>query len=1377
MYYISVDIGTNSVGWCVIDENGKLVKFKRKNMWGVRLFSSAQTAAKCRLNRSARRRYFRRKTRIMILREFLAPMINEIDPNFYLRLDEAFLWKNDKSIQSDYIYFNDPEYTDKEFYKEFPTIYHVRKHLLATKEKVDARLIYMALHHIIKYRGHFLYEGEKLETVESVQYSFFNFVEQLNNCFETVYMYDEQAFKKIENVLKESKTRKLKKDEVIDILVKTNWDKKIAKEIANAILGYSFDLAVLFNDEELQGSDGKALKTVFDEKYEEKKTELQEKINDKIYVLDILQQIYGWAVLQKILNGNKYLSESMIDKYEKHHRELAILKSLFKKYATAEEYSNFFLREVKSGDKYISNYANYIAGTRRCGETSLKARENLYKEIKRILDKKAKADDEYQMILSAMEEDDFLIKLNDVCNSYIPYQLNEIELVRIIEQQGRHYPEIKENADKIAQIFRFRIPYYVGPLNAYKGARDFSWMNKIKGKEKEKIYPWNFEEVVDLDSTAERFITRMTGYCTYLPDKKVLPKHSLLYEKYELLQELNKISIDGKRITKKDRDEIIKNLFEKQKGVNDKQFRQYLYMKHQYANAHNADEIVVEGYQKEKEFASSLSSYVTFKKIFGKIDSSNEAMIEEIIYWLTVFEEKSIVKRKIADNYGDRITEKELKQILELRFTGWGRFSREFLNGIKGNKGETIIEMLVNEEDERYKGLPNLMQIISMDEEISEQLKDNRKKYDGSEELLDVVLDLPTSPAIKRGIWQSMKIINEIIEVMNGEEPQQIFIEFARGEEEKERKESRKRKIEKLLKKLKDEIVEEYNEKILDELKHEKYHKRLDEEKVYLYFLQNGKCLYSGNELDIESLPDYEVDHIIPQSLTDDDSLDNKALVIKRDNQDKGNCLVMECYGERIKKKNINSFWKHLYQIGMLTEKKYSNLRKESIYDVMTRGFINRQLVETRQIVKAVANLIRDYYQERIDVVEVKAALNNSVRKKYTYERKDDNGFFVGGITEPVMYKNREINDMHHAHDAYLAAVIGMYLQKVYPKTKGDLIYSEYRKEYKMYREKLKKKNTSNFIFYRFDKKVYGSEGIIWDGEDIISYMKKIFGYRDMLVSHKVEENTGTFYKETIQPKPDGKERKLLPLKKDLDVNKYGGYTGVEDAYFVLVRYKYKKKNKMEFLGIPICDVKRVEKNNVALQAYLEDKLGVKSLEILRNKVPKYQLIQDERGDEYYLVGAKEVINAKQLVFGGENQRFNRIIAHLVSGKWEYLRRAELNEELNAIFNFLNKKIAKEYSGFVTVMDKILATEAFEGLELQQKVGFVIELLKLTKANAEYPSLKKIGVEGLVDRMGRKNSFTIKEKITIIDMSVTGMYERRICFELEDNSNKESCQD
>ena len=49
-----------------------------------------------------------------------------------------------------------------------------------------------------------------------------------------------------------------------------------------------------------------------------------------------------------------------------------------------------------------------------------------------------------------------------------------------------------------------------------------------------------------------------------------------------------------------------------------------------------------------------------------------------------------------------------------------------------------------------------------------------------------------------------------------------------------------------------------------------------------------------GETLEIDNLSLYEVDHILPQSYTKDDSIDNKALVKKKRNQDKKNNLTLE---------------------------------------------------------------------------------------------------------------------------------------------------------------------------------------------------------------------------------------------------------------------------------------------------------------------------------------------------------------------------------------------------------------------------------------------------------------------------------------------------
>ncbi len=44
-YYLGLDMGTSSVGWAVTDEKYRILRAKGKDLWGVRLFSEAKTAA------------------------------------------------------------------------------------------------------------------------------------------------------------------------------------------------------------------------------------------------------------------------------------------------------------------------------------------------------------------------------------------------------------------------------------------------------------------------------------------------------------------------------------------------------------------------------------------------------------------------------------------------------------------------------------------------------------------------------------------------------------------------------------------------------------------------------------------------------------------------------------------------------------------------------------------------------------------------------------------------------------------------------------------------------------------------------------------------------------------------------------------------------------------------------------------------------------------------------------------------------------------------------------------------------------------------------------------------------------------------------------
>ena len=231
------------------------------------------------------------------------------------------------------------------------------------------------------------------------------------------------------------------------------------------------------------------------------------------------------------------------------------------------------------------------------------------------------------------------------------------------------------------------------------------------------------------------------------------------------------------------------------------------------------------------------------------------------------------------------------------------------------------------------------MQIITSKKyEFAKQIEEYNEDNTMTDITIEDISRLHGSPAIKKGIWQTVKVMNELVQIM-GHEPDNIFIEFARGEDDKVRTKTRSAQIDKGYKKWKEEFKGEgFSTEVEKELKNKKYKDRLNEEKMYLYFLQNGKCMYSRDKtLDIDKLPLYHIDHILPQTYTPDDSIENKVLVLGIENENKADNLLIS---QKIRN-DRKEFWRYLYECGLMGEKKYKNLTRSAIGEGEIKGFIN----------------------------------------------------------------------------------------------------------------------------------------------------------------------------------------------------------------------------------------------------------------------------------------------------------------------------------------------------------------------------------------------------------------------------------------------------
>lgn len=1345
-YNIGLDIGTNSVGWAVVEsEKQKVLRKGNKKLWGVRLFEEAVSASSRRNFRSTRRRYDRRRYRIKLLKEEFQNEINKVDPIFYQIMKESFYNKNDKVNKT--IELNKEEKDFFNFYqKNYPTIYHLRNDLINEDKKFDIRLVYLAIHHIIKYRGSFLVQGEFNTESLNIEESFHNVVSLINIYCEEFNVDENIDYTDLEKIL----LLDSKNDKKVELTSYFNFmPKEFTNEFIKMINGNKFNFIKMF----LLDIDSAKVELSFSTtEYDDKYDEYEKLLGERIELLETLKNLYDIVYLKKIFKESKTpsLSNLMIGYYDKHKEDLKFLKQVFNVDRTIggkneNLYDKLFRTKNNAKKENYCLYDRYI--------TNSITYDDFQKELKKLFDSVnwnnvnsflvKKYNEE---ILMRLENGDFLPRLTSVENGKFPYQLNKNELVKIIENQKKYYPFLGDEyngTNKLVQLLEFRIPYYVGPLTTTEKS-NFAWMIRKSGQESIRITPYNFDEVVDKEASAEEFIKKMISSCTYLLNEKAIPANSILYSKFKVLNELKQIKINDNPLSKELQEQIYNDLFLNTSGtITDKKFKEYL-----YANKVTdiyGDDILVKGYSADEKFANSMKSYVDFFGIDGVFENTNYTLndAEKIIEWITIFEDKNILKVKLNREYPD-LNEEKVNKLLKTKYTGWSSLSRKLLTGVlyfdkETNTSKSIMDLMIETKENFMQILNNKKyKFLELIDKINGEQITKKVNY-------DLVRDLVTSPATKRGIYQALKIVDEITNYI-GYDPEYISIEMARNEDKKERKPDRKKYLESLYKEYKNKI-DNYND-LNKELKNQE---KIDSEKLFLYFIQEGKSLYSMTPLKIENLSDYEVDHIIPRTLIKDDSIDNKALVLKEENQNKAASFVLP---SNYKTDTNRKWWSRLKSIGLISNKKYYNLIRKEFNSKDIEGFINRQIVETRQITKHVANILANLY-ENSKVIYLKANLSHNYREKFE------------------LYKFRDINDYHHAHDAYLAAVLGEYKEKYLRKNIDFDMVKELNKD--LIANKDYKSLKYGYVINSLDDKMnYLINDIIpmqideETGEVITKeFDSKVFNKNienalysnDILISKKVEYKSGEFYNQTKQRKGS----KGVSLKENLPTKLYGSYTSLNPAYAVMVTYLNKGKETKKIIGMPIYILTTSKKDEMKTTDYLVNLLKLKdNKDILKisSPIPFYSLIEWECG-QFYLVGATErgaeIINAKQFKFEKQfltthKETLNKLFNNKKSSVDEnvYLR------QLDEIIVYLIDKIEREYICFKTLNDRLKDWVKLLDNNLENKEQFIIEILKTLKCSSIHGNFKFINQ---TSEFGRKKDKSISS-CKIYNNSYTGIWSK-----------------
>lgn len=1361
--YIGIDMGTSSVGMAVTDENYNLYREKGKDYWCSRTFSRANTAVERRTNRIARRRRQREVARMGMLRELFAEEIQKVDESFFARLDESKYHIEDRENKQPYALFADIGYTDKDYYRDYPTIFHLRRELAVSDQPHDVRLVYLAIANMYKHRGHFLNESLNSDkALSNIEEAYKSFVDEAA-------MFDIDFpkginVKELEDRLGEKGiSRRQVLINVCELLEISKKENKQEYELVCLFCGMTGKLANIYGEEAL-GDANKSLSICFrDSHYDEKEAEVNEVLGDEYFALiQAAKELHDIGFLSSVMKGCKYLSEARIEQYEEHKRDLRLLQSVLKKYDKNAYDKMFRIMEEGNYSAYVGSVNSSYTKERRNGGNG-RTRDDFYKNVKAVLKKLPENDADIQYIKERIEDETFMPKQMTFENGIIPNQVHAIELQAILARTEKYLPFLLEKdesgltaSQRILQLFVFKIPYYVGPIGQnHTGKKGYHvWAKRNPGEESGRVYPWNFEQKVDTKAAAEDFIQRMVRHCSYLKGETTLPRTSLLYEKFMVLNELNNLRVNGIKPEVSVKQAIYHELFERGKRVTLNQLKGFLYNQSVIASK---EDVVITGI--DNGFNSSLTSLGKFRGIFGDrvLADDKQKMIEEIIFWGTIYgNDKKFLKERIKEKYGEQLNKEQINRIAGFKFNGWGNLSKAFLelDGDCECGRCSIIQALWNTNH-------NLMELLSEKYTFITSLKEQTKELYKplSEWIIDDLDDKYLSAPVKRMIWQTMKMLREVQEVTE-KEPDKIFVEMPREEGDKgKRTVSRKKKLLELYKSIQKEQKSWAIEKI-NEIDH-KEEPDFKIKKLYLYYLQQGRCMYSGETISLHDLMNdnlYDIDHIYPRHFIKDDSIENNLVLVKKEiNNHKQDRYPLE---KELQSARL-AYWKNLVERGFITREKYNRLtRKDAFSQEEKAAFINRQLVETRQGTKVITQILQQAFP-KTQIVFVKAGIVSDFRKKYEIN------------------KVRELNDAHHAKDAYLNIVVGNTYNIKFTNNPLNFIKEAEKKA----QENCYKYHMDKIFDYNVERN--GEKAWIADNNESISKVKRIVGRNTVLITKKVEEVHGALTnKATIWGKAIAKNDSYLPVKstdlKASDVTKYGGITAIAISGYTLAEYRVKDEMIRSLEALPVYLGRAENLTEEMVINYItpilqseNKKKRVENVRVCKLFIPQKSKVRID-GFEYYLGGKTGnsiyLNNAVPFYLSVRDEGYLRKLLKATEQKYYQEKDKDhnviLTSEKNVMFYkvLVDKLQGKPFCNNRWNICKILEgkEEVFGGLCVEEQCQVIRQIIIWVNSSAQNVDLQLIGGSQYSGTMALNKKISGAREFVLIHQSSTGIYESKI---------------
>ena len=558
------------------------------------------------------------------------------------------------------------------------------------------------------------------------------------------------------------------------------------------------------------------------------------------------------------------------------------------------------------------------------------------------------------------------------------------EITNFLDMQKKFHPFISAGfISEYMAIFERKREYYEGPGNE-KSRTDY-------GKYTTLINPETGQYI-----TEENIFEKLIGKCSIYTEERRISAASYTAQEFNLLNDLNNINVNNRKLSKEEKCAIICKV-KTEKVVNMKRIiSDVMGEKIEYLTGCRIDKNGKEIFHKMEQYNKIRRE---FEKVGLDVDYFSRDELDQIGDILTLNTEKEAILCAFKRNGVVMSTEMQ-ETLMEIRrknasmFSKWHKFSKKLM-----------LELI----PELYEQPKNQMQLLS---EMGVFKPDTEKYKQYSKLPKEEILDDIYNPVVRRSVSVTVDIINALIKKYGW--PKEIVIEMPRDrntEEQKQRIRDFQKNNEKELKAIIKKVKDEYGYNITED--HFYKHKKLAM-KLKLWNEQDGLCLYSGKTIDIYDLVNnrnaFEIDHIIPRSISFDDSRTNKVLVYATENQLKGNQTPYMYLRETKKMWGLDDFVD--YCCTLKDKKKISKTKLDKLLfreditkiDVLKR-FISRNINDTRYASRVVLNSIQSFIKAKESETKVKV-----VRGSFTSQMR----------MAMQLPKDREKDYSHHAVDAML---------------------------------------------------------------------------------------------------------------------------------------------------------------------------------------------------------------------------------------------------------------------------------------------------------------------------------------------------------------------